>query len=893
MVSEPTPAVTAAQVAILPVMLFRRGRVPLHQLAPLVPERSVALSDAADEAAHSAAELGTELRDALYAAVSAANAADRRMLISVQRDLFNGRRPPAERLAAARAALGPDEAAAFGRWQAARDKLDRLNEQLSACFAAELEQGRDALRAVVSDETFLRGLQLSGEHLYRSALAYVAQDSAVPGKRERKTESALISFAYRAALKPSPFGSFTEVGAHRLGAAGNADEGRPVSFTRWSRMFLEWAGWAAAADQEIRARLPLRVTSTAQLSRDKVTFLRRRAADSVKLIDEDERCELSAGPLVRSVLLAMSELSSPSQAAVESRLTYYGAAPEVATLAVRRLIGVGLLEQGFGIGDQEPSYASRMADVLASTCVPAAAAAAEQFRALAKSEAEFAGASRKRRDQILNGARDTATAMARRVGTEPPTYDVVRSYMFEDVVTAAPAWTADTGAIAGAAAALGSLCALLPLFDDATMERAGLHEFFVASHGPSGRCGLISFYEQFSALGPGRITEVMTGAGSQPARAIRTHREDFLTGLADLLRPGGTEIALTGGHPLVDAAVTAARQLGIAWDSATFRIQALSEREGPGAVVCNGAASGHGVFFSRFAELLDQVAGDQDWLVTDTVRQQIREQSAGRQADLAAVFGLNFNLHPPLAPLQVEYPGCVALPEYGPLVHLRDLVVRADERRPALVLEDADGRPVRLVPLNFLFPAAAPTLYRFLCAMAPTITLRGWPWERLRRFDRGTPDQLPRLLLDDVVIDRAQCSFAASDVPWLDPGLDEMRRWQAAREWRERTGVWRQSFYRFASFESGGTSGDWRDALRQWTLESRRARLRKPHYLDLHNPFLLTVAARQQESAGTERIILSECLPSTERYQGTGAQRAAEEIVVQADIPSVVAAVTA
>ena len=114
--------------------------------------------------------------------------------------------------------------------------------------------------------------------------------------------------------------------------------------------------------------------------------------------------------------------------------------------------------------------------------------------------------------------------------------------------------------------------------------------------------------------------------------------------------------------------------------------------------------------------------------------------------------GLNFNLHPPLAPLQVEYPGCLADPDDAPVLDLRDLWVTRHPTGARLGLEDVDGREVRLAPLNYLFPPAGPSLYRFLCTFAEVITLKGSLWDRMP--DAQAQGRFPRLVLGDVVVDQ-------------------------------------------------------------------------------------------------------------------------------------------
>ena len=110
------------------------------------------------------------------------------------------------------------------------------------------------------------------------------------------------------------------------------------------------------------------------------------------------------------------------------------------------------------------------------------------------------------------------------------------------------------------------------------------------------------------------------------------------------------------------------------------------------------------------------------------------------------------------------------------------------------------------------------------------------------------------------------------EVDWLLPDLSEVERWRAAVDWRCHEGLAEEAF---CSFGGGGRSvpGDWRDETREWSLEARRAKLRKPHYLHLGNPSLLTVIARHAASVGDGSMTLTECLPDTSWYGAGGARR--------------------
>jgi hypothetical protein len=249
--------------------------------------------------------------------------------------------------------------------------------------------------------------------------------------------------------------------------------------------------------------------------------------------------------------------------------------------------------------------------------------------------------------------------------------------------------------------------------------------------------------------------------------------------------------------------------------------------------------------------------------------------------------GLNFNLHPRLTPYELVYPGSVARPGATGVLNLTDIAVRADPARRRLVLVSRhDGEPLDLVPLNFLYPAAAPLLYRFLCGFAPTRTYRGGLWEQI---DRGRPASAPahrpRVQLGDLVLDRRSWRVPIADLPDMD-GLERQDVGALAGfdRWRRARGLPRTGFFRILAPPPPAGERDLLSETRRWALEARTARLHKPHFLDTRNPFLLYVLAKQARACPDGTLFVQECLPAVEDYAAGRGPTGAEEFFVEHDV---------
>ncbi|HEU4770492.1 MAG TPA: lantibiotic dehydratase, partial [Pyrinomonadaceae bacterium] len=297
-------------------------------------------------------------------------------------------------------------------------------------------------------------------------------------------------------------------------------------------------------------------------------------------------------------------------------------------------------------------------------------------------------------------------------------------------------------------------------------------------------------------------------------------------------------------------------------------------------VVLNDAMAGHGIFFSRFCDLVEP-ADSGEW----SLRRVISDSMAidhPNQADLTAVLALNVNLHPRLTPKEIVYPGSVATGSENVLT-LRDLSVVADPDQHTLRLVNRhDGQPVELTPMNFLFPAAAPRLYRFLCALAPLHSYRSGLWDRLQPWSNRQITYLPRLMLGDLVLER-RCGFLPlAAIKELGDGSDveTLTSLLATQEWAQRHNLPRECFFQIHEIVEDAEAGNWLDATRRWALNARTAR-RKGQYVDFRNPFLVRLLLKQAARIGNGIVFFQETLPPTGIYSANSSLRSAEEFVIE------------
>ncbi|MFB9734646.1 lantibiotic dehydratase [Streptomyces thermocoprophilus] len=880
---SPRTATPARQGAFSPYYLYRRGTLGPAALDGLTPVRTWTLLAEAERTRQRREELRGRLEDALHTAVPALPADRRRELLRLRRDIHNDRVPgvpDAARL------LDPATRELLEEWLRQRAEGHRLQKEAEAALAAELDDGRRTLAAVAAGELFQRGLQLSDERTWRTVTEWAADPFSPrrkPSKR-RRAENTLTSFAYRVALKPSPFASFTEIGAApwTTDAAVVPVDGpraRPVQ-ARLSAGLLSWMTYELRRLDRADELMQIRLNHSLLVQGEKAMCV-RRAPDGAPEAAYGAAQVVAARDtgLLRLLRSLLADGARPERE-VRDRLTAAGLSPEAAATALDKLVRAGICERGLGIPDQHPRPALAVAQRLRALDTEQAGRCAVVFEQLQAAEDAFPAAPVRRRADLLAGMREQVAVFTDTVGCPAPAPEALRSVVYEDVGTRRPARTWRPEVLHANRWALELFQRIVPVLDDATVEKAGLYAFFVRHFGEDADAvPFVEFYRRFAALPPAEASAVASGVGDPHADRIRALR----AGLAGLLRTQFHAHRASENDPHGELRLDADRLRGFAerlpaeiapWRSTAYRVQFTTGPERPYAVV-NGVTTGHGVFFSRFCDLLEPDA-PHEWSLTEALRGHIA-RTTPRQCDITAVLGLNFNLHPRLSPLELVYPGSTARTADDTTLTLADLAVRAEpDRRTLTLVSTRDGRPLDLVPLNFLYPAAAPVLYRLLCAFAPTRTYRGGLWDQLDRADAvagraagltrvpAEPRTLPRALLGDLVLDRASWRLPAADVP----GLEGLERQEAAAlaafgDWLGRQGIPRHTFFRLTT--PPPVPAGQRDLLaetRQWALEARTARLHKPHYLDARNPFLLQVFARRLAEAGPDATVtFQECLP--------------------------------
>lgn len=892
-------------VNVSPYVLFRRNRIPVSEVACINFGDSWSGIDGANILRAEAEKFADSLSSLLAGIVPETEKPVRSKIVQLRRDVHNGRHERVvSRASELRPYLGERIFGEIQDWVEASEGAYHREKEAREAFAREQEEARAAFTSLFGYEAIGKSIQLSGGQLYQSLLNYVEQGpGAFKPSKVRNFESTLVNYVYRASLKPSPFGWFTEVGAFPadLGQGNRADgedegTGSPVgpaaaatvadgdaSVAKLNVFLMNWivgaltgvpGGWGVGV---------FLLNPTVRVDGEQIEFSGTSNESFLQGRIHGEMVRIKRDRVVECLLELLS--GGPRAAAdVAGALADATGDEGYARRILTALMRVGLVFFRVDIDDQDAEYSRKFEELLREGGTPQLARLADEFSALREVEAGLPGATIPEREALLLSAQRSVSAIAEACGTTLPPEVMMRSPVYEDVPTRTRPRTWSPETVTGGLDALEGLWRFSSLLEQGQTKRLALYAFAVQSFGDREDIPFLDYFAAFARLPNQEQWALLAGRGGdltdlfleQRDAALREiRRKTVLEG--DVLRLDPSELlaACASVEDLRDPA------------SITFRLQFSSDggtrsRRQP---VVNGVFTGFGAFYSRFSDFVPGT--NDDWSLRSSLRRHIG-RTFPDQTDLHAVLGFNFNLHPPLTDRSVLYPGSVASGGSQEFLGLDGLRLRVDhESRSLLLWDPLQDRRVDLLPMNFLLPVNAPLLYQVLDALSPTVFSTWQPVNDMRNcgYFESLPESFHRLEVGDVVADRRTWTVPAEDVPGLeDLSRDSYEALLRFDEWRRARGLPRHAFVMCRTLDEFNTlTGRMTDMSKVWgeLANLNRASVHKPMYVDFRNPYLVRSFARSATSRSGVFVSVTECLPAVEDYADDPDITATEEFFVE------------
>ncbi|MEE4542662.1 lantibiotic dehydratase [Streptomyces sp. V4-01] len=875
--------------------VLRLAGLPVESVAGLRDPAAARWAAGVLDAERELHELAAELDLPLTALVKTVeDPAQRRAVLAVRREVFNGRLPRDERPARAVAArLEPAAAATLTRWLGRRRDLAALLADGGPLVDAGLAAARTRLRALAREDRLRRGLVLASPSLDAQLDAFIDQPPATgggaPDKRTRKKERSLLAYLYRTACKTSPFSTFTGVaaGEFRPGADPTRAGGGWTSHPRLNVVVLARLAELIAADPARRADLPVALSAGWELDEERVRYVRRSvtAGDDSAAVSFDAAHDRlfflrRRGTLERMLALLADGAALRYADLAEWLATQTGAPPEEAARYPATLLDLGILQTAGLATDVHAADPLRdFQAALRALGRDWADATAARLDAVADLVSGYGAADASGRRALLAALRTELLGVQRALGAADPS--LPRTLLYEDV--AEEPVTADLDRWTDLAAEpLHALGGILPAFDVALPQRLVLKGFFLARYGRGGRCDdllrlvhdfhedIFTQYLQFTSLkspsGPdGAPAPEENWLGMPEVTALDRARAEFTLRMR----------ALWAAHPedgrelhLDEATVAAVRgelaPLGSPFAPQSHFVQ-LAEPQpdatsdaGPGAeplVVLNNSYGGLCFPFTRFTHCFEGPdGGGAGRGLTAELRAGLREHHPAGAVFAEVTAGsatTNLNLHGRLTDHEIVCPGETSTAPPQSRIDLEDLYAEHDEATDRLVLRSRRlDREVVPLYLGYLVPMVLPEVPRTLLLFSPTSRARPDVWRGVPEGpERDGVTARPRVRYRSLVLHRRRWTAAPGTLPVREPGADEAAYYLAWQRWRGRHGLPARVFatVRPDTADGGGPGAAFGGGA-------------KPHYVDFDSPLSLT-ALEGLLAGGPVRTVFEEMLP--------------------------------
>lgn len=878
--SQGTPYMSEISPTITKFIISRRCNLPLVEMNSL---RSDELFDCFKKLKESEALKFTNsslLINSLYQQIPLVDEADRASLVQLKRDLYNDREigrfnteilklPSLEQIKVHIEALN-----------SINQDIQNLKIKIQLLYEDYLFNSRAVIAQFCSKENFQKSIQLSGQRLINIVKEY--QDAFLSNtkinKKLKQTEDTLISYFFRMILKPSPFASFNTIRAHIKEKYSKKNNPAIYRFCSISRVLIQWLSTQCLSHEKLINYLPLRLNSTISVGSKEIVFFVRPDEGSRSIYSGEKYIKIDHSEAMKKIisLLADKELSKAElvdiigkKSNLQDNLSSY----------IEDLIKIGFLERRLLIPDLTLRYAKHVGEILSQYEDTVLKSLSDHFHKIHGIEVAFEVATVSERQGLLSELRKTLDEILNSLGLENPGFDDVRTYVYEDVGEICHDVDSKIDEFKKYGKEFLALSKILPLHDDAMIERVSLYNLFNTIYLNAETVNLLEFYRVFAKLDVDKLTKVMSGTYSTEAAEIKKLRSQWIEMLDSRINSSLGQHSINIDNDWLKNFIQLIPEYLGDSNSTILYLQKSGIFNEP-SLMFNGASMGYGALFSRFCSIF----GDSNNMIKEALIDALRENTdISEFFDLTAVLGVNTNLHPILFKNFIEYPGCMSekISSDSKIYKLNELLVKADHVRHRLFLIHAKtGEEINLRPLNFLFPGIGPNLYRFIYLFSPYLNYRGGIWRRY--LDNRNDDKisiLPQIKIGNLILDRKTWKFPIKGIPKF-PSLQEniLSCLNQLQEWCMQWELPDQVFYRQG--EKRPSQENWILAMREYISFANKARIRKPHFLDFKNPFLIRIFLKHIANKDSNDLIIQECIPSAS-YQENGEEKFTEEFLLQ------------
>jgi hypothetical protein len=808
---------------------------------------------------------GSALSEALYPVIGGLTGpAGKPGLVGLRRALHQVRLPGSrEWNPLTRAALPADVLGQVTAWIADLERHNRMRAELAGVLSAETEKKQEILRDESGHPGFRRALSQASSSLSAELAKWLADEDHKP---RRQALARLAKYMARAAMKTSPYSTFTVTGAGTWTQDGPAtafSRAQVAGVLELDGFLLQQLSRLLCLDPLLSPFLPVRVAPSLTRTGDRVTFTGPPPREPI--------VSMPAAPAVLACLRILANGSAVPFGQLRDQLAGTSGKAAVDRF-LNALLDAGLLEWQMPFHDQAMDPLGDLAHwVMAhggqhfAGAVTRIGRVREQLRALVP--VEDVDGQVARQNELERAVIDLGT----HVGMPLVPGEGQASFAFrENAVFTSPVVQCALPQWQPALDDLDRVRRWLAPFDVGLPLRVALGQFVGERFGQGASVPLLAVHRAIQETVSAGISPEQSDAAQEIARFFDTsplrqmdgHFESPLARLRELERVRAQARAAllgTGDGAVVDPG--ALDRLTADWPQwiappASLACYVQQFQGDDMNLVLNSAHTGHGRGRSRSSRLILDANGTVPPI-------DIRDGEPGSPvyAELGGLAISALNRRTASLPYEIDYPLATSSRPVDERIPLGELTVVHDPARQLVRLfSPALGREVRSLHVgmmsDFLLPPVARLLVQAFGAthyVHPGIPLLSTHTDTVAT-DRVTHHR--RVTVGRVVVQRARWHVPMDQFPLRDKGETADAHLLRLRGWLHGQSIPAQCFVRAWAGDLTGAE-DSTEGWEKWVFDKSR----KPVYVDFANVYLV-MALDQMLRDPVPVVILEEALPS-------------------------------
>lgn len=672
----------------------------------------------------------------------------------------------------------------------AAERLSEAASRLSTALQERREEEIGHLREAMEVPEFENGVRSSSPSLSSIWTRFLNTPEKISTGRREKFQDAIVGYLARAVGKTSPYSTFTVVGWGRWSEEAvatiemNEDDTRGLrGCVRLNRAGLARLTREVASFRTVASAMWVRVNPT--LSAKNGTFFSYQTGSEPlpSLAEHQVQAEnLIRLPMTPSVtrVLDICRNMGPAPRKTLERVLCSSSQEEVGKVRafLDEMIRLQLLEAHIPVPIHDPRFDLQLQSWIESIGLKVTTEVASALETVNQKLSTLSPSQIEGRPHLLGAAAKHWRRMEDALGVEP----FKRPFYFEDVALPDRSFDLNSNILRDSETSLASLGKISSLFHPHYLTRARVSATLEALGG--GPTPLLEVYARFNEMFRN------DPAGEHPAdsdvKSVRNSAREAVR----------HAVFKTDGRKTVrDSLVSDFLASLPAWveepPTMSFFLQRSSVPGSPW--VCNLPIEGNGRLFSRFLHLFPEL--------TERVAEHSRGsryELDGELIDLGAVFDSNVNLHCPMTPDSLDFPGHWHSPDWAQ-TPIRDLDAALDDTGTPRLVRRRDGRWIRPAHFGFLVTPWLSDLARFLTSFGPLAPVP-LPWHEDLLPEGFTEPIVPRGFWGSVMVFRKRWNLTLEDVhPICDP--DPASAFEQIGLLRRELGIPRRVFVTADQFE--------------------------------------------------------------------------------------------